>query len=117
MTERLNGEDGLGGIFPAMANAVMAYHALGSPPEQPPRAIAMKALQELLVLKADWGNCQPCLSPIWATVLAMHGLMEAGVGGDEPVMQRANDWLLERQILDVAGDWAVKRPGLRPGGW
>ena len=27
--ERLNGEDGLGGIFPAMANAVMAYHALG----------------------------------------------------------------------------------------
>jgi squalene-hopene/tetraprenyl-beta-curcumene cyclase len=26
---RLNGEDGLGGIFPAMANAVMAFEALG----------------------------------------------------------------------------------------
>src|SRR3546814_18477403 len=28
--ERLNGEDGLGGIFPAMANAAMAFHVLGS---------------------------------------------------------------------------------------
>ena len=26
-------------------------------------------------------------------------------------------WLLPRQILDVVGDWAVRRPGLRPGGW
>ena len=26
-------------------------------------------------------------------------------------------WLRERQILDVVGDWAVRRPGLRPGGW
>ena len=27
--ERLNGEDGLNGIFPAMANALMAMHTLG----------------------------------------------------------------------------------------
>src|SRR3546814_1746396 len=27
--ERLNGEDGLGGIFPAMANAAMAFPVLG----------------------------------------------------------------------------------------
>jgi squalene-hopene/tetraprenyl-beta-curcumene cyclase len=74
-------------------------------------------VKKLLVLKEDWAYCQPCLSPIWDTVLVMHGLMEAGVGGDEPSMQRATDWLLERQILEVAGDWAVKRPGLRPGGW
>ena len=77
----------------------------------------MRSVKKLLVLKEDWGYCQPCLSPIWDTVLVMHALMEAGVGGDEPAMRRATDWLLERQILEVAGDWAVKRPGLRPGGW
>src|SRR5216684_1891255 len=44
--ERLNGEDGLGAIYPPMANAVMMY-----------------------------------------------------------------------QVLDVKGDWAVKRPDIRPGGW
>ena len=117
MAERLNGEDGLGGIFPAMANAVMAYHTLGYPADHPQRAIAMQSVKKLLVLKDDWGYCQPCLSPIWDTVLAMHGLMEAGVEGDAPAMQRATEWLLDRQILDVVGDWAAVRPGLRPGGW
>jgi squalene-hopene/tetraprenyl-beta-curcumene cyclase len=27
------------------------------------------------------------------------------------------DWLLPKQVLDVKGDWAVKRPEVRPGGW
>ncbi len=32
VTERLNGEDGLGAIYPAMANSVMMFDALGYPP-------------------------------------------------------------------------------------
>ncbi len=32
VTERLNGEDGLGGIFPAMANSLMMFDCLGYPP-------------------------------------------------------------------------------------
>ena len=35
VTERLNGEDGLGGIFPAMANAVMMFDCLGYEPRSP----------------------------------------------------------------------------------
>ena len=35
MTERLNGEEGLGAIYPAMANAVLMYDALGYPPDHP----------------------------------------------------------------------------------
>ena len=30
---------------------------------------------------------------------------------------RALDWIAERQILDVVGDWARVRPQVRPGGW
>ena len=37
--ERLNGEDGLGAIFPAMANSVMMFDVLGYPPDHPQRAI------------------------------------------------------------------------------
>jgi squalene-hopene/tetraprenyl-beta-curcumene cyclase len=59
---------------------------------------------------------QPCLSPVWDTCLAAHALMEAG-GRDDPRMLAAMDWLAERQVLDHVGDWAVRRPGLRPGGW
>src|SRR5581483_1779005 len=41
-TERLNGEDGLGAIYPAMANSVMMYDVLGFPPDHPDRAIARR---------------------------------------------------------------------------
>jgi squalene-hopene/tetraprenyl-beta-curcumene cyclase len=42
--ERLNGEDGLGAIFPPMANTVMMYEAFGKPEDYPPRAITRSTL-------------------------------------------------------------------------
>ena len=63
VTERLNGEDGLGAIYPAMANSVMMYDALGYPPEHPDRAIARRAVDKLLVIREDEAYCQPCVSP------------------------------------------------------
>ena len=109
---RLNGEDGLGGIYPAIANSVMMFDTLGYPPDQTDAATAWQAVRKLLVVQDDRAYCQPCLSPVWDTSLAGHALAEAG----EPV-EAACDWLRGRQILDVHGDWSVRRPGLRPGGW
>jgi squalene-hopene/tetraprenyl-beta-curcumene cyclase len=34
-----------------------------------------------------------------------------------PALTRAFDWLAQKQVCDVVGDWAARRPGLRPGGW
>ena len=113
VTERLNGDDGLGGIYPAIANSVMMFDTLGYPPDHPDAAIAWQAVRKLLVVEEDRAYCQPCLSPVWDTGLAGHALAEAG---DAPRMRSA-DWLVPLQITDVAGDWAVRRPGLRPGGW
>ena len=117
VTERLNGEDGLGAIFPAMANSVLMFDALGYPPEHPDRAIARVSVDKLLAVHDDEAYCQPCVSPIWDTGLTAHALLE--VGGDEIVarVQKGLDWLKPRQILDVAGDWAAASPGVRPGGW
>lgn len=114
---RLNGEDGLGAIFPAMANTVMAYDALGYERDHPDYVTARNAIDKLLIFKGDEGYCQPCLSPIWDTALGGHALMEAGVEITEKAMLAATDWLAAQQILDVEGDWAVNRPGLQPGGW
>ncbi|MEA2774434.1 MAG: squalene-hopene/tetraprenyl-beta-curcumene cyclase [Acetobacteraceae bacterium] len=112
VTERLNGEDGLGAIYPAMANSVMMFDALGYAPDHPDAAIAWQSVRKLLVIEEDRAYCQPCLSPVWDTGLAGHALAEAGVSTDA-----ACDWLHPLQITDVVGDWAVRRPGLRPGGW
>src|SRR5512135_431142 len=116
-TQRLNGEDGLGAIYPAMANSVMMYAALGVPADDPRRAIARKSVDKLLVIKDGEAYCQPCVSPVWDTALAAHALIETGEPGNIASAQRGFDWLLPRQVLDVKGDWAFKRPDVRPGGW
>ncbi len=117
VTERLNGEDGLGAIFPAMANSVMMFDVLGYPESDPQRAIARKSVEKLLVVHEHEAYCQPCVSPIWDTGLACHALLEAG--GERAVAQvkKGLDWLVPKQILDVRGDWIARRPDLRPGGW
>jgi squalene-hopene/tetraprenyl-beta-curcumene cyclase len=116
VTQRLNGEDGLGAIYPAMANSVMMYHALGYAPDHPDAAIAKKSVDNLVIDDGEKrAYCQPCLSPIWDTGLAVHALLEAG--GDPQRLEKACDWLVSKQILNVAGDWADARPEVRPGGW
>ena len=117
VTERLNGEDGLGAIFPPMVSAILMYHSLGYPPEHPFCVTARRALDRFLVLDGERNYCQPCFSPIWDTALAAHALLEVGEERLEPALRRAFDWLEKKQILDCAGDWAWARPGLRPGGW
>ncbi len=115
--ERLNGRDGLGAIYPAMANAVMMYDALGYPPDHPQRAVARASIEGLLVVTDDEAYCQPCLSPVWDTALACHALLEAGGEAAESAVQEGLAWLQPKQVLDVAGDWAAQRPHVRPGGW
>jgi squalene-hopene/tetraprenyl-beta-curcumene cyclase len=115
--QRLNGRDGLGAIFPAMANAVLMYDALGYPPDHPNLVTARQAIDGLLVIREDEAYCQPCLSPVWDTALACHALLEAGGEAAERQARRGLDWLLPRQVLDIRGDWAVQRPDVRPGGW
>ncbi|MBU9488344.1 squalene--hopene cyclase [Burkholderia multivorans] len=115
--ERLNGEDGLGAIYPAMANAVMMYDVLGYAEDHPNRAIARKSIEKLLVVHEDEAYCQPCLSPVWDTSLAAHALLETRDPRAEQAAVRGLDWLRPLQILDVRGDWISRRPHVRPGGW
>ena len=117
VTERLNGEDGLGAIYPAMANSVMMFDALGYKEDHPHRAIARLSVEKLLVIKDDEAYCQPCVSPVWDTALACHALMEAKGERADGAVAQGLEWLKPRQVLDVAGDWAEERPGVRPGGW
>jgi squalene-hopene/tetraprenyl-beta-curcumene cyclase len=117
VTERLNGEDGLGAIYPAMANSVMMYDVLGYAPDHPHRAIARASIDRLLIIRDDEAYCQPCMSPIWDTALVAHALMEVGGAPANDSIDSLCEWLKARQVLDVKGDWADARPDVRPGGW
>ncbi len=119
--ERLNGVDGLGAIYPAMANSVMMFDVLGYSPTHPQAAIAWESVRKLLVIGPDSAYCQPCFSPVWDTALAGLAMAEAGFipegGPNSAGVDAATAWLRERQITEVVGDWAVRRPDLAPGGW
>lgn len=114
---RLNGEDGLGGIFPAMVNAVQMFDALGMPPGSPEVAAARRAIDKLLILKEEEAFCQPCFSPVWDTALMSHALLETGDEAAVQAVRRGLEWLRPLQILDTRGDWMTCRPHVRPGGW
>lgn len=110
------GSGGLGGIYPAMANAVMALHTLGYSEDHPKMAEGLKEIELLGIEEADRFHLQPCLSPVWDTSLAMNALVESGLAPDHPALGTATTWLLQEQILR-RGDWQVKRPNLPAGGW
>ncbi|MDQ2916449.1 MAG: squalene--hopene cyclase [Pseudomonadota bacterium] len=117
VTERLNGEDGLGAIFPAMANAVMMFEALGYPRDHDHFVIARKAVDKLLVITGEEAYCQPCVSPVWDTALACQALLEIGGNPVLAAARRGLLWLAQRQVLATGGDWQEQRPNVRPGGW
>ncbi len=115
--EHMQGEGGIGAIFPAMANAVMALKILGYPEDHPDYVRGIKALDDLVLERGNEVFCQPCNSPIWDTCLSLCTILEAGVPEDHPSVKKAVEWLIGEQITDVKGDWAINAPYLEPGGW
>ncbi|WP_088508553.1 squalene--hopene cyclase [Burkholderia ubonensis] len=129
--ERMNGEDGLGGIFPPIVYSYQMMEVLGYPEDHPLRRDCEHALEKLLVTRADGSvYCQPCLSPVWDTAWSTMALEQARsatpAAPDAQVsdrdldarIARAYDWLATRQVNDLEGDWRENaRPGTQPGGW
>ncbi len=117
VVERLNGEDGLGGIFPAMINAHEMLAVIRYPEDHPYRIYTKRALEKLLVVGDEHAYCQPCLSPVWDTGLACLTVQEASRERDNESVLRGLDWLKPLQLLSQPGDWQWQRPNLRGGGW
>ena len=122
MGERLNGEDGLGAIYPAMANSVMMYDVLGYPPDHPQAAIAWQSVRNL---RHRQGRVKPIASPasrrsgirVWRGTRWPRRSGAGRPGWAIADVERAAAWLVERQITEVRGDWAEIKPDAPPGGW
>ncbi len=56
-------------------------------------------------------------SPVWDTMLVLLAFDDAGMLEEYPKeVETAAQWLLDRQVR-VPGDWSVKLPHVKPGGW
>jgi squalene-hopene/tetraprenyl-beta-curcumene cyclase len=116
MLERFEMSDGLGAIYPAMMNAIIALRCLGYSVDDPQFIRALDEFEALGIEDKDTFRMQPCKSPVWDTAYAMFALGEAGVARTEARMAAAADWLLKKQVTH-RGDWAVKNKKAAPAGW
>src|SRR5215813_7884377 len=116
LLEHLGGSDGLAAIYPAMMNAVLALLSTGRSTADPLTARQIDRLSELEIDDGRELRLQPCVSPVWDTAIAMVAIEEAGGSPDDRALIEAARWLLERHISGP-GDWQVKAPGVKPGGW
>ena len=114
--ERLEASDGLGAIFPGLVNTVMALICLGYEQDHPTVRSQLEELHALEIDGDDTLRMQPCLSPVWDTAQAVSSLTAAGAPADDPRLQRAARWLLDKEVRRP-GDWQAKNPGAEVSGW
>lgn len=116
MTQRMGaGSHGLGAIFPAMLNAVIALKALGYDESHPTLAKALRDFEGLFVDDPQDFRIQPCLSPVWDTAINVIALVESGLEEGSTIV-RAARWLAEREVR-VRGDWAANNAHPVASGW
>jgi squalene-hopene/tetraprenyl-beta-curcumene cyclase len=117
MVERMGeGSDGLGAIFPAMLNAMMALKARGYATDHPVYLKAKRDFEGLFVDDPADFRIQPCLSPVWDTAINVIALAESGLDGAHPALQQAAEWLLSKEVR-IRGDWCHKNPHPEASGW
>ncbi len=124
MLERFEKSDGLGAIYPAMLNSIVALRVLGRTADDPQMIRAMDEFEKLGIDCPDGTpdyptptfRMQPCFPPVWDTAQAVYALGEAGVPRNDPRMLKAADWLLSKEVR-YKGDWAEKVKNVEPGGW
>ncbi len=115
--ERQEATGDWGGIIPAMLNAMLALRALDYDVNDPVIVRGFAALDAFTVTANGAYRVQPCVSPVWDTAIAVRALADAGAAPDDPRLVRAASWLMEKQIVNRYGDWAVKNRAGKPGGW
>ena len=114
--QRLEESDGLGAIFPPIINTILALRCRGYAADHPLVRSQVDELLKLEIEDEETVHLQPCFSPVWDTALASVALAQAGLPPDDPRLQRAAAWLLDREV-HTPGDWQRRIPKTPPGGW
>jgi len=105
-----------GGIQPPWVWSILMLAALGHGFEDETLRRAVEGWEGFMVDDGDRLRPEACQSPVWDTGLAVLALRDSGLGPEHPALVKAADWLLNEEVT-VAGDWAVRKPDLAPGGW
>ena len=101
--------DGPGAIQPPIMWGLVAMKALGYDDDHEKTRYFWDQLMNLVIDCPEEGTarCEPCLSPVWDTIITMRAMAAGGVRADsDPRTRKAVDWVLDHQI-HAKGDWSL----------
>ncbi len=127
VVRRQEADGSWGGIQPPWVYSLMALQVSGYPLDHPVMRRGLEGIDSFMVEDQDDSRgvgappgrsrrLEACQSPVWDTALSLIALSDAGLAEDHPALVRAGEWLLGEEVTQ-RGDWAVRRPQLKPGGW
>jgi squalene-hopene/tetraprenyl-beta-curcumene cyclase len=105
-----------GGIQPPWVWSLMALACRGHGPDSPVMRRGLEGWRSFLVQDGDRLRPEACQSPVWDTGLAVLALRACDVAADHPALGQCARWLEDEEVR-ARGDWAVRLPGVAPGGW
>ncbi len=105
-----------GGIMLPWVYSLFALKSLGYGNDHPAMKKGIEGLEGFVIEDESSFLLEPATSPVWDTAWAVLALTEAGLPGDDEALLAAGRWLLAKEIREP-GDWVIKNPDTRPGGW
>jgi squalene-hopene/tetraprenyl-beta-curcumene cyclase len=116
IVDRQERDGSWGGIQPPWVWSIIALRALGYELDHPVLARALAGLDTFTISDGSGRRLEACQSPVWDTALSVLALLDAGIDPCSDSIVRACAWLSAQEV-GRRGDWAVRRPGLAPGGF
>lgn len=118
MIQHQDADGGWGGIQPPLIYSLVALHSEGYGLDHPVVAKGLDSFNAPCAYEKDGGVYLQCSeSPIWDTLFSVLAYFECGYDLESaPQLQPALRWILDKQIT-AGGDWQVKVPDVRSGGW
>ncbi|HVI96268.1 MAG TPA: squalene--hopene cyclase [Anaeromyxobacter sp.] len=106
-----------GGIFPPMFNGVLSLRLQGYALDSDPVRRGLEAIERFSIDDAEGFRIEACQSPVWDTILALIGLVDAGADPKDEKLVAARRWVEAKQLTNPWGDWRVYAPDATPGGY
>lgn len=106
-----------GGIFPGMHFCLLALILEGYTLHDTRCIKALEAIEKFGIKDERGKRVQPCVGPVWDTILMSMALCDSGLAGSDPQLLKAVEWVEARQLFGPEGDWRIYSPNLAPGGF
>ncbi len=109
-------DGGWGGIQPPWVWSLIALACRGHGLDSPVVQRGLAGWSGFLVEDGDRLRPEACQSPVWDSGVALLALAACGADGQREDVARGVAWVLQEEVR-ARGDWALRLPGVEPGGW